>query len=149
MFSKIAITAVAVPTLTLLSFFTSPTQAAQVLLSNQLELLDVDGHTNSNILHSVELPKGSHVLVVRYRDLFSGVNADAPSIWVKSQPLFLQVVIASEKITLAPPPLDNEDEANAYLKHPYLTLTPDKGANTKLSLLPMTSVITNLLSAKD
>ncbi|EMR3580633.1 DUF2057 family protein, partial [Escherichia coli] len=117
--------------------------------SDELELLNVDGHSNNNIDSSLELSPGSHVLVVRYRDLFEGVNADDPSTWVKSQPLFLQLVIDSNQITLAPPQLDDVNAANSYLKQPYLTVTPDVGANKELILQPMTSVIANVLSAKD
>ncbi|MXR67692.1 DUF2057 domain-containing protein [Shewanella sp. JBTF-M18] len=133
-----------------MSFFIAPpSEAAQISFSEELELLNVDGNFNNSIDSSLELSPGSHVLVVRYRDLFEGVNADESSTWVKSQPLFLKLVINSKQITLAPPKLDDVNAANSYLKQPYLTVTPDVGANKELTLQPMTSVIANVLSAKD
>ena len=149
MFSKTTLAAIAASSLSMLFFIAPPSQAAQVSFSDELELLNVDGHSNNNIDSSLELSPGSHVLVVRYRDLFEGVNADDPSTWVKSQPLFLQLVIDSNQITLAPPQLDDVNAANSYLMQPYLTVTPDVGANKELILQPMTSVIANVLSAKD
>ncbi|EOT1891874.1 DUF2057 family protein, partial [Citrobacter freundii] len=99
MFSKTTLAAIAASSLSMLFFIAPPSQAAQVSFSDELELLNVDGHSNNNIDSSLELSPGSHVLVVRYRDLFEGVNADDPSTWVKSQPLFLQLVIDSNQIT--------------------------------------------------
>lgn len=111
MFSKTTLAAIAASSLSMLFFIAPPSQAAQVSFSDELELLNVDGHSNNNIDSSLELSPGSHVLVVRYRDLFEGVNADDPSTWVKSQPLFLQLVIDSNQITLAPPQLDDVNAA--------------------------------------
>lgn len=149
MFSKAILAAIAASSLSMSFFIAPPSQAAQVSFSEELELLNVDGHFSNNIDSSLELSPGSHVLVVRYRDLFEGVNADESSTWVKSQPLFLKLVIDSKQIILAPPQLDDVNAANSYLKQPYLTVTPNVGANKELILQPMTSVIANVLSAKD
>ena len=149
MFSKTTLAAIAASSMSMSFFFTPPLQAAQVSFSDEIELLNVDGHSSSNIDNSLELSSGSHVLVVRYKDLFEGVNADEPSTWVKSQPLFLQLVVDSKQITLAPPQLDDVNEASSYIKYPYLTVTPDVGVSKELVLQPMISVIANVLSAKD
>ncbi|WP_244952087.1 MULTISPECIES: DUF2057 family protein [Shewanella] len=149
MFSKSILAAIAASSLSMSFFIAPPSEAAQISFSEELELLNVDGNFNNSIDSSLELSPGSHVLVVRYRDLFEGVNADESSTWVKSQPLFLKLVINSKQITLAPPKLDDVNAANSYLKQPYLTVTPDVGANKELTLQPMTSVIANVLSAKD
>ncbi|EFB1754202.1 hypothetical protein FJG46_24040 [Escherichia coli] len=49
MFSKTTLAAIAASSLSMLFFIAPPSQAAQVSFSDELELLNVDGHSNNNI----------------------------------------------------------------------------------------------------
>lgn len=149
MFSKTTLATIAASALSLSTLFIAPvSQAAKVSLPDDLQVLSIDGHSDNNTSDTLQLNKGSHVLVVRYRDLFSGITADDSATWVKSQPLYLQFSVDTQNVALTTPTLDDVADAQTYLKHPYLDITTNKADSRRLSLQPAANVIADLLAAQ-
>ncbi|MCL1074451.1 DUF2057 family protein [Shewanella dokdonensis] len=149
MFSKTTLATIAASALSLSTLFVAPlTQAAQVFVPDDLQILSVDGHSGDQSNNTLQLNQGSHVLVVQYRDLFSGVTAEDSATWVKSQPLYLQFSVDTKDVALTTPTLDDVADAQTYLKHPYLDIYTNKDNSRRLALQPAADVIADLLSAK-
>lgn len=149
MFSKTTLATIAASALSLSALFVAPlSQAAEVSLPDNFQLLSVDGQSGNNTTDALQLNDGAHVLVVQYRDLFPGATADESATWVKSQPLYLQFSVDDKNIALDAPALDDVADAQTYLKKPYLNVATEGTADNRLTLQPVANVIANLLLAQ-
>jgi uncharacterized protein YccT (UPF0319 family) len=148
MLSKTAFAALSAAIFSSYLFVIPQTLAAEVTVPASLQILDIDGQPQNAAHTDLQLSNGTHVLVVRYRDLFAD-SADDSGAWVTSEPLYLNLAIKDQQpVQLHIPVIDNASAAKTYLHQPYLTVGTANGHTDQLPLRTQASVITELLSAQ-
>ncbi|ABI40842.1 conserved hypothetical protein [Shewanella sp. MR-4] len=98
--------------------------AATLKGTETLNVVSINGQA-TKAFKPVELPEGKVLVEVKYQDVFN-YRADDSGTWVKSEPLFFTLDVASQSnYQISTPKLVSEADARRFIKNPSIQLSVD------------------------
>lgn len=132
-------------TLIISAMVTSVTATAASLEgTDTLRVISINGNAVKTF-KPVQLPEGKVLVEVKYQDLFT-YRADDSGTWVKSEPLFFTLNVASQSnYQIKTPKLVGEGDAKRFIKKPIILLTIDGATTQQLPLQNHSQLMADML----